>query len=274
MSHKRSFRGFQGFNADFSNYILPRADFVGSSLIGADFDSAIMFGIDFTDANLKGANFDGVDLEGAIFIRANLEGANFDGSSLEGANFTEANLKKANFDSICLKNVNFVGADLTEAKLVNADTSDTIFQPKDIKFWKSAHKALIAERIRSDSGTSYYYTKANYNYKGEKKMSQKSETRNDESEIQRITESYDNDIAMMEQMMSACSGDVASITHCINSIRDLKHCKAVALDQIAKKAQGNIAKKAQGNSDIYVVLGVFMFCILSIATILLVIQYW
>lgn len=58
-------------------------------------------GADFTNAIVDRASFKGSSLRGAIFQNAVLTGTTFDGADLEGADFTEAAIGSFDIKGIC-----------------------------------------------------------------------------------------------------------------------------------------------------------------------------
>lgn len=58
-------------------------------------------GADFTNAIVDRANFKGSSLRGAIFTNAVLTGTSFEGADVEGADFTEAALGSFDLKNLC-----------------------------------------------------------------------------------------------------------------------------------------------------------------------------
>lgn len=82
------------------------------SIIASKFDGA-----DFTNAIVDRASFKGSSLRGTIFKNAVLTGTSFDGADLEGADFTEAALGSFDIRNLC-KNPTLKG----ENPVTGADT--------------------------------------------------------------------------------------------------------------------------------------------------------
>lgn len=58
-------------------------------------------GADFTNAIIDRANFQGSSLRGTIFTNAVLTGTSFDNADLEGADFTEAAIGEFDVRNLC-----------------------------------------------------------------------------------------------------------------------------------------------------------------------------
>ena len=166
-------RRIRGWEACFTNAVLPGADLSAGNLHGANFSSADTRRVNLTAARLMSANFRNADLglvdkvgqnlwkgtrfptrlRGAQLQAADLRGANFCGADMRGADMygadiretdmRGANLHRTSLLSAKLNDADFGGAELTLANLAgahlgNANLADAIVSGTDFaRDWRS-----------------------------------------------------------------------------------------------------------------------------------------
>lgn len=101
--------------ANFTDTVLPRANFSGAILDGSNMLHAQLQGANFSHASLRGASLIGVQLQGARMDFVNMESADLHLAQLKDAILNDANLQGASLNYALLD-----GADLTQAKLNGA----------------------------------------------------------------------------------------------------------------------------------------------------------
>ncbi len=148
--------------ADFSNADLKRSDFSNAWLLnsadfsGANLEHAYMKGLramyaKFPEAKLFLANLEAASLDHAKFYKADLTNANLVQAGLVGADFRKADLTRADLRGADLTNADLRGANLTEANLTGANLKGANLTGADLTNVIVEHEALSEARIDSQT---------------------------------------------------------------------------------------------------------------------------
>lgn len=135
-----------GEQADFSDCLLERRDFMHKNLNGAVFKNAKIVSSTFYDAELCFASFEGAEIDScsflectaeeavfkdALFISTELDGGQYAHSNFTDAVFRDSTLQGANLANCCIDGTDFGDADICFANLKNTSENEEEWARED-----------------------------------------------------------------------------------------------------------------------------------------------